>query len=208
MSKQTDKTWAAGMFVALAASLCCITPVVALISGVSGVAAAFSWLEPARPYLIGITFVVLGFAWYQKLKPLNNDTLTCDCETDKKNLFWHSKLFLGIVTALTIGLLAFPSYAHIFYSKSQVANIIVIEKENIHQIELVVSGMTCQGCAEHINHALDGVPGLLEHNTSYDAGTSIVKFDTRKVTEQQVVEAVNATGYTVTETRKIETQVK
>ncbi|MDZ7646572.1 MAG: hypothetical protein U5K54_05000 [Cytophagales bacterium] len=46
----------------------CITPVLALISGVGGIAATFSWLEPVRPYLIGITTLVLGFAWYQELE--------------------------------------------------------------------------------------------------------------------------------------------
>lgn len=61
----------AGLISAIAASLCCITPVLALVAGSSGIAAGFSWLEPARPYLIGITILVLGFAWYQKLKYRN-----------------------------------------------------------------------------------------------------------------------------------------
>ena len=53
---------------ALLSSICCITPVLALIAGTSGLASSFSWLEPFRPYLIGLTILVLGFAWYQKLK--------------------------------------------------------------------------------------------------------------------------------------------
>ncbi len=208
MNTQTEKTWIVGVLVALAASLCCITPVLALISGISGIAAAFSSLEPARPFLIGITLVVLGFAWYQKLKPRNSDTVTCDCETDKKQLFWHTKTFLGIVTGLAIGLLTFPVYAHIFYPEPPAIKVVVIENDNIRQTELKISGMTCQGCAEHVNHSLDGVPGVLEHNTSYNAGTSIVKYDMRKTTEQELVNAVNATGYAVTGTRLIERETK
>lgn len=202
MNTQPDKSWIAGMLVALTASLCCIAPVLALISGLSGIAATFSWLEPTRPYLIGMTTLVLGFAWYQKLKPRQTETVKCDCETDSKTSFWHTKTFLGIVTVIAIALLAFPSYAHIFYPKSPIANVIIVEKSDLLQIEFKISGMTCQGCAEHVNHALDGVPGVLEHNTSYEQGMSLVKFDGSKVNEQTLVDAIDATGYTVTE-RKI-----
>jgi hypothetical protein len=58
----------AGVLTAVAASLCCITPVLAIVAGSSGIVASFSWLEPIRPYLIGLTVIVLGFAWHQKLK--------------------------------------------------------------------------------------------------------------------------------------------
>ena len=69
MNVQKDKTWIAGVVLAVTASLCCLTPVLALLSGISGIAATFSFLEPARPYFISITVLVLGFAWYQKLLP-------------------------------------------------------------------------------------------------------------------------------------------
>ncbi len=68
MKKDGKLIWTS-IIAAIGASLCCITPVLALISGVSGIASTFSWLEPLRPYLIGITVLVLAFAWYQKLKP-------------------------------------------------------------------------------------------------------------------------------------------
>lgn len=57
------------MIAALMSSLCCITPVLALIAGTSGLASTFSWLDPARPFFVGITVMVLSFAWYQKLLP-------------------------------------------------------------------------------------------------------------------------------------------
>lgn len=204
MNQQKEKSWIAGVVVAFTASLCCITPVLALISGVGGIAATFSWLEPARPYLIGITTLVLGFAWYQKLKPGKKNEVACDCEEDGKESFWQSKTFLGGVTILAIALLTFPSYSHVFYPKSLVANVVIVEKSNIQQVHLKISGMTCQSCSEHVNHALDGVPGVLEHNTSYEQGTSLVKFDGSKATEKALVDAVNETGYKVTETKSIE----
>ncbi|MEK7254190.1 MAG: heavy metal transporter, partial [Bacteroidota bacterium] len=50
-SENASEKWAgAGALAAVAASLCCITPVLALLAGTSGLASTFSWLEPARPW--------------------------------------------------------------------------------------------------------------------------------------------------------------
>ena len=38
-----------GLLAALAASLCCITPLLVIVGGLGGVASTFSWLEPLRP---------------------------------------------------------------------------------------------------------------------------------------------------------------
>lgn len=44
---------------AIAASLCCIIPLLAFVAGVSGMASAFSWIVPIRPYLIAFTVIVV-----------------------------------------------------------------------------------------------------------------------------------------------------
>ena len=90
--KTDKKLIGAGLLTAIAASLCCITPVLALVAGTSGLASTFSWLEPFRPYFIGLTILVLGFAWYQKLKPKKQ--IDCNCETEEKQKFIQSKMFL------------------------------------------------------------------------------------------------------------------
>jgi len=93
--KTDKKLIGAGLLTAIAASLCCITPVLALVAGTSGLASTFSWLEPFRPYFIGLTILVLGFAWYQKLKP--QEQIDCNCKTEEKPKFIQKKTFLGIV---------------------------------------------------------------------------------------------------------------
>ena len=85
-----------GILTALASSLCCIMPVLAIVAGTSGLASTFSWLEPARPYFIGSTALILGFAWYQKLKPQAKDD--CGCDVPTKMPFMQSSTFLGIIT--------------------------------------------------------------------------------------------------------------
>lgn len=49
---------------AVAASLCCILPVLAAVGGI-GSAALGSAFEPYRPWFIGLTVLLLGWGYYQ-----------------------------------------------------------------------------------------------------------------------------------------------
>jgi mercuric ion transport protein len=191
----------AGLLIAFAASLCCITPVLALFSGVTGIASTFSWMEPYRPYLLGLTVAVLAFAWYQKLKP-KKATIDCVCEVDKPS-FWQGKTFLGIVTVFAVALMAFPKYAHIFYPKAEKKDINIVDKSSIQEVEFTIKGMTCEACAEHINLTLSKVPGVLEYKTDFKTGSSTIKFDNSKTKEQILTDAVNTTGYLVSEVKLV-----
>lgn len=199
MNKKTNRLVGAGVLSAVAASLCCITPVLALISGASGVASTFSWLEPARPYLIGITVLVLAFAWYQKLKPRTAEEIQCACEEDEKPPFMQTKKFLGIVTVFAFLMMAFPYYGHIFYPKAN-KEVVVISSENIQNIQEVkfnVSGMTCASCEEHIKHAVNQLPGIVSVSANSEEGIANVKFDNSKVDKATIIKAIDETGYKV-----------
>lgn len=187
---------AAGALSAIAASLCCITPVLALISGTTGAASAFAWMEPFRPYLIGITILVLGIAWYQKLRTRKGDEIACACEEDEKPSFWQSKLFLGIVTVFSLLMLLFPYYSQVFYPKSE-SKVIVIEASNLVTVNLEIDGMTCQSCSEHIKYAVAKLPGYIESTADHKTGKANVKFDKTKTSLDEVINAINNTGYLV-----------
>ena len=193
---KNNKSWIAGIFAAIATSLCCITPVLAFLGGASGLASSFSWIEPYRPYLIVATVLIFAFVWYQKLKPQKQ--VDCDCEAENKKSFWQSKLFLGIVTAIAALMIAFPYYAKIFYPKPQQTKVIIVDKSNIQTVQLNISGMDCEGCTAHINSELSKVNGVLEANTSYKNANAIVKFDNSKISVDSIASAVNNIGYKVT----------
>ncbi|WP_066759393.1 mercuric transport protein MerTP [Crocinitomix algicola] len=198
--KTSNKLIITGVITALAASLCCITPVLALIAGVSGATSTFSWLEPARPYFIGATILVLGFAWYQKLKPRKVNEADCDCEEDEKPSFWQSKKFLGIVTVFAVLMLAFPYYSGIFFPDNSSTTTIIVQESDISEASLTVEGMTCTGCEHSVNHALTSTEGVIEASSSYETGIATVKFDKSKVTMEELVDAIEKeTGYKVTD---------
>jgi copper chaperone CopZ len=197
--KSENKLIGAGLLTAITASLCCITPVLALIAGTSGVASTFSWIEPFRPYLIGLTILVLGFAWYQKLKTKNE--IDCECGTDEKPKFIQSKTFLGIVTVFAVIMLAFPFYSGIFYSNTE-KKIIVVDKSDIKTTEFKISGMTCAGCEEHVNHEVNKLNGIINSKASYENGNAIIEFDRTKSNEMEIEKAINSMGYKVTDKKE------
>lgn len=193
-----------GLLAAFSASLCCITPVLALVSGTSGMAATFSWAEPLRPYLIGLTTMVLGLAWYQKLKPDRQDEKQCDCENDGKEPFIQSKKFLSIVTIIAMALLTFPSYSHLFYPDNIRRTVEHTSIVNIQQVNLKIKGMTCAGCEEHIKHASYQVEGVLNVESTYEKRSASIVFDSSKASMEEIEKAVNSTGYSITNYRFVE----
>lgn len=200
MKENTSKAvTSVGIIAAFAASLCCITPVLALFAGFSSAASSLSWLERARPFLIGLAIATLGFAWYRSLR---SKTDTCcgpdgSCAVEKKN-FLASKTFLIIITIAAIALIAFPYYAKIFYPKPQKQNIVVVESNNIQSASFTIKGMTCQGCETEVNNELHKVPGVIDAETHYAKGTSVVRYDKTKATAEQLKNVIAKTGYEVT----------
>lgn len=192
--KEDNKLIGAGLVTAFAASLCCITPVLALVAGTSGLASTFSWLEPLRVYFIGLTVLLLGFAWYQKLTPKKE--IDCNCETDDNPKFIQSKKFLGIVTVITIVMLAFPYYAHIFYPKTENQDLLV-DKANVQTVEFAISGMTCASCEEHVNHEVKKLSGILKSAASYKNENAIIEFDNSKTNIAEIERAIKGTGYSI-----------
>ncbi|PHS64038.1 MAG: heavy metal transporter [Flavobacterium sp.] len=188
----------AGVVSAIAASLCCITPVLALIAGTTGMAASFSWIEPLRPYLLIFTVLVLGFAWYQQLKTKKID---CDCEEDKKSGFFQSKTFLFLITIFAIVMSLFPYYSSVFYPSTN-KQLVIVEQQNIQKISIDIEGMTCEACEQTINYSIGQLDGIVLSEASFEKGNAIVEFDQTKTNSKEIEEAVNKTGYKAISTKK------
>lgn len=202
-NKQTglrSKSIGAGLLAAVAASLCCITPVFSLLAGIGGIAASFSWMEPFRPYLIGLTLATLGFAWYQQLKPFKKEGLDCAC--DEKLTFWQSKKFLAIISIFAIAMIVFPYYSGVFYTDVSHKKVLVVSEKNLVEAQLEIRGMTCASCEHSVNHALKSSEGVVQALSSYKTNEASVKFDQSKVTLDQLIQAVETqTGYEVVHKR-------
>jgi mercuric ion transport protein len=181
---------------AITASLCCFTPVLALIAGTSGIASTFSWIEPFRPYLIALTILILAIAWYQKLK-LKKQEIDCECEAEKPK-FRNSKKLLFLVTLFALLLLAFPYYTQLFYPNIT-KEVVYVSASNINKVEYRIKGMTCTGCEVHIESEVHKLDGIIEVKATHEKGNTIVSYDNTKVTNTEIEAAVRKTGYKIIE---------
>ena len=85
------------------ASACCIGPVVLVLLGVSGAAAALRF-EPFRPYLLAVTYGLLAGGFYLTYRPAEDCAPGAACETAvasraAKALLWVSAFVVIVVTA-------------------------------------------------------------------------------------------------------------
>lgn len=197
-AQPSKSLFGAGLLAALAASLCCITPLLAVVGGLGGSAASsFAWLEPYRLYLVALTVAVLGFAWYRQLRPA--PAADC-CVVPARRSVMQSTGFLASVTVLAALLLAFPYYGAALYPTAQssapVANptgTAPVWQTRTYRIQ----GMTCEACARHVEQAVQQVPGVQTVAVSYDQATARFRYNSAQIQAAQVESAINGTGYHV-----------
>lgn len=60
---------------------------------------------------------------------------------------------------------------------------------------LQIKGMHCVGCAMTVDGALEDLPGVKSASTNYARQTTDVEYDEQKVTEAQLIAAVEQAGY-------------
>ncbi len=196
-AKKSGTYTGVGLLSAFAASLCCISPIIALFAGSSSLASNFLWLDPARPYLVGLSIAILAFAWYLNLKGVKSSDLDCNCQATNKPLFIQSKSFLSIVTLFAIIMMAFPLYADKFYPRPKAGTTRISIAGTNQQAVFNIQGMTCQACEAHVDNELSKVNGVLAYKTSYSNGNTLVTFDRSKVDIQTLETAIQRTGYKV-----------
>ena len=196
--KNENSIFGLGIVTAIAASLCCITPIVGLVAGIGGIASSFEWMKAYRPYLIGLTTLALGFGWFQKLKSRTPDEIACACEEDEKPSLTQSKKFLAGFTVLSILFIAFPYYSGDFISMESNKEII-IDSKNVTMADIQIKGMTCTGCSATLKSKLSAIVGVIDVTVDHEFGTGIIQYDKTRVTQEIIKKVIEKDiGYQLT----------
>jgi mercuric ion transport protein len=189
-----------GLFTAFASSLCCTVPLLAVTFGASGSTSGLVWLETFRPFSIALTIGALGWAWYNQLR--NNKMKDCACEPSKTS-FWQTKGFLGMVTAIALLLLAFPSYSNLLYQEKGQEVLQPAQDGPKKVVYVTIKGMSCESCERHVKKEVAKLKGVSQVDVSYSKGAATVKFDSKKTSIADIKKAVDATGYKATSTKTL-----
>jgi copper chaperone CopZ len=58
-----------------------------------------------------------------------------------------------------------------------------------------VEGMHCSNCPMIVESIEDDLPGIMQVSASYQKGQMVVEFDEARVSEEQIIAAVEKKGY-------------
>ncbi len=191
-SKIKDKTkWiaGAGIFSTVLASLCCITPILAVLTGLSGFATMFSFFEPFRPVFIAMTILLLGYLWY---KVYRNSKMECAC-----NSFWESKKGVLLITFMVVVIFSIPYISRFILGQSSISSILIAQEKQIKTYTLHIEGMTCTGCEVAIITRVQKITGVQEIQANHKTGKGFIRLDANKTNIKQIINAIEELGYKV-----------
>jgi mercuric ion transport protein len=191
-----DKAFIGASLVAgIAASLCCILPIVFALAG-AGIVGASAFFAAWRPYLLGITFLLLGLGFYFAYrKPKHACEPGSACERPATNE--TGRIGLWIATAVVLVVAAFPYYSE------PVARLLLANKSSetapaaphLERANFAVEGMDCTACATAVEKKLKDLDGVQSATVSYEQKEARVEFDASKITVSQLEQAIQDIGY-------------
>ena len=67
----------------------------------------------------------------------------------------------------------------------------------LKSLKLKITGMHCSACAMNIDGTLEDTGGIMESNTSYARCECEIEFDPEKVSNDEIIKAIETLGYKV-----------
>ncbi|HEY5991874.1 MAG TPA: cation transporter [Candidatus Udaeobacter sp.] len=182
----------AGILAAVLGSICCVGPLLLVAVGLGAGAAVigrYHWL-----FVIG-AIAVLAWAWikhfYQKAR--------CACEHRAMNGRGISLLTLLIASAIVLTFAGLNIRSYAFAGSPPVTP---IGSANLQRVVIPVEGMSCATCEVAVRRALKRVNGVASAHVSVATKNATVDYDPAKTNSDQLVAAINSTGYRASLTQK------
>jgi copper chaperone CopZ len=188
------------VFAAIASSLCCVLPLAAVIFGL-GVFQAASAFDAFRPYLLVLAFAALAFSFYRIYFRREKCAEGQSCATEPISKINRLSLWAGLLVIVTFALAPYyTGYLAAAVSSPQQAPAgsmpVVSETEKANKTAVIeVEGMTCEGCAVHINETLKKLNGVVSAEASYPKKNVTVVFNPKQIMLEQIKKAIDEIGY-------------
>jgi copper chaperone CopZ len=180
----------AGILSAILASTCCVGPLLLVAIGVGSGAALvgrYHWF-----FLIG-GIAVLTWAWAKYLR----EKTICDCEHKSMGGRRSGMLALLISTVLVLGFAGLNISRYVFASAPLAAQTQMHLANGLNRIVVSVEGLSCVTCEIPVRHALRRIDGVKSAHVSAGTKTATVDYEPAKTNPEQLVTAINSTGYRV-----------
>src|SRR5260370_8671890 len=164
-----DKAFIGASLVAgIAASLCCILPIVFALAG-AGIVGASAFFAAWRPYLLGTAVLLLGLGFYFAYgKPKHACEPGSACEKPAAHKMGRIGLWVAAVVVLIVA--AFPYYSEAVAKLllSSKAPETTVAAPRVDRASLAVEGMHCTACAPAIEKNLNDLNCVNTPTSSYE----------------------------------------
>jgi copper chaperone CopZ len=178
----------AGILSAILASICCVGPLSLVAIGVGNAAALigrYHWF-----FLIG-GIAVLTWAWAKYLR----EKTRCECEHKPMAGQRSGMLALLVATLFVLGFGGLNVSRYVFANAPISAQAEKQLDNGLHRVVIPVEGLTCVTCEIAVRHRLRRIDGVKAMQVSAATKTATVDYDPAKTSPQQLVAAINSTGY-------------
>lgn len=182
----------AGILSAILGSICCIGPLLLIALGLGTGAAAigrYHW------FFVTGAIAVLAWAWVKHFR----EKTRCACEhrpMDGRRI----SLFTLLVASVIV--LAFAGLNIRSYAFAGPPPVTPIANANLQRVVIPVEGMSCATCEVAVRSALKRVNGVASAHVSVATKNATVDYDPAKTNPDQIVAAINSTGYRALLTQK------
>lgn len=189
------------VFAAIASSLCCVLPLIAVVFGLGAFGAA-SVFETLRPYLLVLAFAALGFSFYRIYFRREECAEGQSCSTKPISKINQIFLWSGLMAIIAFALAPY----YMGYIAAAVSNpnqpttatmpaVTETEAQAYKTVIIEVEGMTCEGCAVHINETLKKLKGVVSAEANYPQKNVKVVYNPKQITLEQIKKAIDEIGY-------------
>ena len=108
-----------------------------------------------------------------------------------RRMIFKALISLSLIAALQFLSCSSQQEEHMSSGKSKTP----AEVADAQTVQLAISGMTCQGCANSIDKALAETEGVLNRHVSLADSLAEVKYDPAKTDQESLILAIRESGY-------------
>ena|SRR5439155_3906535 len=176
------------MLSAILGSICCVGPLllVALGLGTGAVMIGrYHWI------FIIAAVAVLTWAWAKYLR----EKRVCDCEHKPMQGRQSGMITLLMATLLVLGFAGLNITRYVFATAPVAAQTETELSNGLRRVVVSVDGLSCVTCEIPVRHALRKVDGVKSVEVSAATKTATVEYEPSKTNAEQLVAAINASGY-------------
>ena len=187
------KAKSAGILAAVLGSICCVGPLLLVAVGLGAGAAVigrYHWF-----FVIG-AIAVLTWAWTKHFR----ERAQCTCEHRSMEGRGISLLTLLLVSAIVLTFAALNVRSYVFAGSPPPAR--STASANLERTVIRVEGMSCATCEVAVRTALKRVNGVASAHVSVATKNATIDYDPTKTNPDQLVSAINSTGYPASLTQK------